>query len=71
MSVGEIIKYLREAQKRSARSLSLECGYSSAYIGKVESGEIEPSFRAFAKIARALHMNALEIDYIISQEANR
>lgn len=39
-------------------------------MGKVESGEIEPSFKAFARIAVALEMTSMEVMLLITTEAN-
>ena len=55
------VRYAREKKHLSARSLSLLAGLSPSYVGKLESGEIEPSVRAFAKIALSLEMSAQEI----------
>lgn len=51
----------RERQKISARALSAMAELSPSYVGKVESGEIEPSLKAFARIALALHLSRQEI----------
>lgn len=64
------IAYLRSERARcSARALSLNAGLSDAYVGKIESGAIEPSLRGFAKLAVALGMSATEIFMVIRAEA--
>lgn len=62
---------LRKRHHVSGRALSLAAGLSPSYVGKVENGEIEPSLKAFAKIALALHMTTAEIVYLIGSEAAR
>lgn len=52
----------------SARALSLQAGLSPSYVGKLEAGEIEPSVRAFARIALVLGMNQAEIAFCVMQE---
>ena len=63
------IKRLRESKKMSARQLSLKSGLSPSYVAKVESGEIDPSFKAFARIAMVLEMSMLEIFFCIIGES--
>lgn len=46
-------------------------GLSESYVGKVESGVLEPSFRAFSKIAVGLNMSPGEMFILATQEANR
>jgi len=55
----------------SARALSIAVGLSESYVGKVESGSVEPSLRAFAKIAKGLGMTPPEIYVLVCQEATR
>lgn len=67
--VGDAIHLLRERRGLSARGLSNLAGLSPSYVSKVEAGEIEPSFRAFARMACVLKMTPREIYLCISQEA--
>jgi transcriptional regulator with XRE-family HTH domain len=60
-TTGDLIRMARERQKMSARALSAKANLSPSYVGKVESGEIEPSLKAFARIALALHLSRQEI----------
>ena len=69
MNVGEGIRLLREREGYSARALSLKCQFSASYVGKVESGEIDPSVKAFAKLAIELKLSSQEIIYLIMEEA--
>lgn len=45
----------------SARNLSAVANLSPSYVSKVESGEIQPSLQAFARIAMALSLTHQEI----------
>lgn len=68
-SVGALIRRCRERQKISGRTLSASAGLSPSYISKVEAGEIEPSLRAFSKIALVLRMTQQEIWLCVVQAA--
>jgi transcriptional regulator with XRE-family HTH domain len=70
ISLGEAIRLLRGKQKMSARKLSAVVGFSPSYINKIEAGEIDPSFKAFAKIAYNLKMSTAEIVYLLNKAAN-
>lgn len=61
----------REAQGITARSLSLAAGLSESYVGKVEKGTMEPSLRAFGKIAKQLDLTPREVFLLTMQEAER
>lgn len=50
----------------SARALSEKAHLSPSYISKVEANEIEPSLKAFAKIADALKLNQYEVQYLLT-----
>lgn len=52
----------------SARSLSLQAGLSPSYVGKLEAGEIEPSVRAFARLAMVLGMSVQEVFFCVITE---
>ncbi len=72
MHVGDVIRSLRESRTDlSARALSLAAGLSESYVGKIESNSVEPSFRAFAKIAMQLGMKPAEIYILVTHEATR
>lgn len=72
LTLGQAIRTLREQRTDlSARALSAASGLSPSYVSKVESGEIEPSFRVFAKLALALGMTTAEITFLLCLEANR
>lgn len=69
LTVGDAIREFREARKMSRRQLSLQAGLSESYVGKIESGMIEPSLRGFAKLAICLRLKPGEIATLLAQEA--
>lgn len=71
LSVGAFIRLLRERAGLSARQLSHLSGLSPAYVNKVERGDVEPSFRAFSKIAVKLGMTQREVFLLVCQESDR
>lgn len=68
-SLGQAIKLLRSKRRVSARKLSEAIGFSPSYINKIEKGEIDPSVRAFAKIAYYLQMSPPELVYLLNSIA--
>lgn len=70
LTAAQAIRLVRQRQHLSARSLSAKAGRSPSYISKVESGEIELSFAAFAAVSTALGFSASEI-FLLVQEASR
>jgi predicted transcriptional regulator len=72
ISLGAALKALRESRTDlSARALSLAAGLSESYVGKVESGQVEPSVRAFAKIVTHLRVKPGEAWVLLTREADR
>ena len=71
VSLGDIIKSARERRGLSARALSVQAGLSPSYVSKLEAGEIEPSVRAFARLAYQLQMNPLEVYFSVMLERLR
>lgn len=67
----EAVQYLREQSGLSARALGTMVGLSPSYVRKMERGEIQPSFRVFAKIALALNMGPGEIWFCVRTEAEK
>lgn len=67
-TAGQAIRLLRERAGLSARALSARAGLSPAYVGKVEAGVLDPSLRAFARIAVALGMTQQEIWWLVMAE---
>lgn len=70
LPVGVILRMRREQKGLTARALSLAAGLSESYVGKVEKG-MEPSLRAFGKIARQLALTPREVYLLTMQEADR
>lgn len=68
LTLANAIRHMREKAGLSARALSLKARLSSSYVGKLESGEIEPSVRAFARIALSLGLTREEVFLIICME---
>lgn len=69
--VGMAIRTMRERRRMTKRALSLVAGLSESYVGKVESGEIEPSVRTFGMLARALAMTSSEITAVVLAAGDR
>ena len=61
LTLSTAIKYLREQQGLSARRVSTLAGLSPSYVSKVEKGDMEPSFKAFCRIAQVLDMTEPEV----------
>lgn len=71
VTVGSIVRAVRRAKGISARDLSLQAGLSESYVGKLESGSLEPSLSAFARIATELHLTPAEIHTIVLLQAHQ
>lgn len=67
--VGAAIRHARQGFGWSARDLSLKAGLSESYVGKLEGGRLDPSLRAFGKIAQALGLNCAEVYVLVMQAA--
>jgi len=61
LSLAAILRRIREQRNFSARALSLRANLSPSYVGKLESGEMEPSLRTFTALCRALGLSPREI----------
>lgn len=68
-NVGTLIRLARKRRGLSARALSAMADLSPSYVGKVESGEIEPSLKAFARLALALQLTRQEIWLCVMESA--
>jgi transcriptional regulator with XRE-family HTH domain len=66
--LADAVHHLRSQRGMSARALSLKAGLSPSYVGKLEAGEIEPSVRSFARLARVLGMSPQEVFFCVTQE---
>lgn len=67
ITLGNAIRFLRSNKNLSSRTLSSMAGLSPSYVGKLESGEINPSFDAFCAIAKALDISDNEIIFLVKQ----
>lgn len=65
LTLGNSIRFLRSNRSISSRALSSKSGLSPSYIGKVESGDLNPSFDAFCAIAEALNMSDKEVLFLV------
>jgi transcriptional regulator with XRE-family HTH domain len=65
LNVANAIKFLRTKRELSARGLSQAAGLSPSYVSKVEAGELEPSFKAFCRIAEVLKMTDAEVVFLV------
>jgi transcriptional regulator with XRE-family HTH domain len=61
LGLAETLQEFRERKGLSRRALSQQAGLSASYVGKLETGEIEPSLRAFLSISRALALTQNEV----------
>jgi transcriptional regulator with XRE-family HTH domain len=68
--VGAAIKALRVERNLSARALSAKASLSAAYVTKVENGAVEPSLKAFARLAVALNMTMHEVWTVVVNEGS-
>lgn len=71
LPLGRAVQLCRVRAGVTARTLSLAAGLSESYVGKVEKGHIEPSLKAFARIAKQLGMSPREIYVLVIREAAR
>ena len=71
LTLCSAITYLRQQREMSARALSEAAGFSPSYVGKLEAGEVQPSFKAFCRLAKALNLSDYEIVFLVkrSQES--
>lgn len=60
LTLSDVLREFRLERGLSRRALSQQAGLSASYVGKLESGVIEPSVRAFAVIALALGLTSQE-----------
>lgn len=71
IATKDAVHHARMRSGLSARELSSKASLSPSYVTKLESGELEPSLRAFARIARATGMTQAEIYFCVLQESLR
>jgi transcriptional regulator with XRE-family HTH domain len=61
LALGAAIKRLRTMKDMSQEQLSLEAGLHRNYIGRVERGELSPTFEPLVSIVRALGVGPDEL----------
>jgi len=69
LTLGKGIQFLREKKGLSARQVSAAAGLSATYVSKVERGVMEPSLKAFGRIATALEMTDAEANLLVRLHA--
>lgn len=70
ITLGEAIRFARERKGVSARQVSQEAGLSPTYVSKVERGDMEPSLKAFGRIAIVLGLSDVEVNLLVRLHAN-
>lgn len=66
ITLGQALREIRLLRTSlSARGLSLAAGLSESYVGKVESGRLEPSFNSFARISKILQLTPKEVQVLM------
>lgn len=65
VNLGNAIRFLRTDKGLSSRALSSMAGLSPSYVGKVESGDLNPSFDAFCAIVKALEITDYETMFLV------
>jgi transcriptional regulator with XRE-family HTH domain len=68
-STGELIRAARLRKGLSARRLAALAGVSSAYVSRLEAGNLDPSLRSFARLAAALGLSPGEVWAVVLLEA--
>lgn len=62
MTVGQNIKSIRTKQGISQKTLAIKSGVGLASIQRIEYGQLNPKRETLHKIAKALHVNDIELD---------
>lgn len=69
LTVSNAIRVKRERSGLSARELGKRAGLSAAYVSALESGNLNPSFQAFARLAIVLRFTPAEIFFLVQTTA--
>ena len=69
--LADLVRHRRTQLGVSARALSLTAGQSASYVSKLESGRIEPSFTAFARLVTTLGVSPAEVALVVALEAQK
>lgn len=62
MTVGQNIKSIRTKQGISQKTLAIKSGVGLASIQRIEYGQLNPKRETLHKIAKALHVNDIDLD---------
>lgn len=65
LALCEVLREFRIRAGLSKRALSQKAGLSTSYVGKLEAGELIPSFQAFVGIALALELTSQEVLFCV------
>jgi len=60
-ALGRVVKVLRTLHDLSRRELAAAAGLSYSYLAEIENGAKQPSSRALAAIAEALHLSLSQL----------
>ena len=60
-----LMRFLRERNEVSARSLSERSGLSLSYVSKMEKGDVTPTVEVFSKIISNLDVTNAELVYLV------
>lgn len=71
LAVQQAIAMKRSALHLSKRALGRNAGLSAAYVSSLEAGHLQPSLRAFAKLAVELRLTPAEIHLVVLTEARQ
>lgn len=72
LCAADAVRVKRKQMGVSAGGLGVKAGVSRSYVSKFEQKQIiEPSLRAFCKLATALQMTPLEIFLVVHAESDR
>lgn len=62
MTIGQNIKSIRTKQGISQKTLAIKSGVGLASIQRIEYGQLNPKRETLHKIAKALHVNDIDLD---------
>lgn len=54
------LRELRESRGYSQRELSLKCGFAHSYVGQLERGQKDPSFKSLLELAEELGVSVVD-----------
>lgn len=71
VTVGEVLRWVRQERGLSARALSVQAGLSDSVAGKVETDSVDPSLGTFARLVCQLELSDREIATLVRLSALR